>query len=133
MNSATITKKTNKQRVLDYVLTHGSITNLESSELKPKILALSQEIDRLEKDGWVFDHKRERGDVTNWVRYRLVSTPQNAGTVMATKRIDHPGREAGQRWRIYECHKGHHFPYYGDGGEKQRCEGCNWQEFGYIQ
>lgn len=61
----------------------------------------------------------------------LYSLEQEA--IWGTKRPDHPGPEAGSRYRVYVCEKGHEFLFYGEGGEKERCDQCNWREFGTVK
>lgn len=69
-------RATNRQRILDYLRLNGSITQLEATlELKPPMTSLSQEITRLEQEGYVFEHIDEKGQGTHWMRYRLVSVP----------------------------------------------------------
>lgn len=118
-------RKTNRQRVLDYILEHKSITNQESVDnIRPRVFALSQEISRLEEDGWIFEHKIETGNGTKWARYVLLgyNSPRETSSV-PPKLI--PGTT---QWR---CDKGHDFVEYGD-SRSGRCPHCNYRLFGKI-
>lgn len=115
---------TNRQRVVDYLLVRGSITNQESADyIKPRIFSLSQEITRLEQEGYIFDHIRETGGGSHWTRYKLKIRPRNVEMVIPdiVKR--------GCVVSYYECPRGHKFMEYGD-ANSGRCPSCNWQIMG---
>lgn len=58
-------KKTQQQRILDYINTYGSITSLDASNML--ILDLQGNIQQLEKKGYRFDKER----VGSYKRYSL--------------------------------------------------------------
>ena len=68
-------RPTQRQRVVDYIRHHGSITRLEScTELF--IFELASRIGELERRGWVFDKSRvsvknSYGETKNFTVYRI--------------------------------------------------------------
>lgn len=67
-------RKNNRDRIVEWFNTHKSLTALECSD-SLRITSLSQEISRLEQDGYVFDHSRENNEETHWTRYTLIQRP----------------------------------------------------------
>ena len=69
-------KKTQKERILDYMKEFGSITSLEAySELG--ITQLGARLDQLKREGYMFSTELEKGknrfgEKVNYKRYRLV-------------------------------------------------------------
>ena len=69
-------KKTQKQRILDYIKEFGSITSLEAySELG--ITQLGARLDQLKREGYMFSTETEKGknkygEKVKYKRYRLV-------------------------------------------------------------
>ena len=69
-------KKTQKERILDYIKEFGSITSLEAySELG--ITQLGARLDQLKREGYMFSTELEKGknrfgEKVNYKRYRLV-------------------------------------------------------------
>ena len=69
-------KKTQKQRILEYINKFGSITSLEAySELG--ITQLGARLDQLKREGYMFSTEIEKGknrfgEDTQYKRYRLV-------------------------------------------------------------
>ena len=69
-------KKTQKERILDYIKEFGSITSLEAySELG--ITQLGARLDQLKREGYMFSTESEKGknrygEDTQYKRYRLV-------------------------------------------------------------
>ena len=70
-------RMTNRQRLVSFLRQEGSITVLEGAfKLKPPMTSVSQEITRLERSGYVFEHIDEKDEWTHWTRYKLVSEPK---------------------------------------------------------
>ena len=69
-------KKTQKERILDYIKEFGSITSLEAySELG--ITQLGARLDQLKREGYMFSTETEKGknrygENVKYKRYRLV-------------------------------------------------------------
>lgn len=69
-------RPTQRQRVVDYMRKHGSITRLNScTELF--IFELASRILELEQRGWIFEKSRESvkniyGETKNFTRYRIL-------------------------------------------------------------
>ena len=69
-------RPTQRQRVVDYMKSHGSITRLQScTELF--IFELASRIVELERRGWVFDKSRTSvkncyGETKNFTVYRII-------------------------------------------------------------
>ena len=68
-------RPTQRQRVVDYMRSHGSITRLESCN-QLFIFELASRIGELERRGWVFDKSRmsvknSYGETKNFTVYRI--------------------------------------------------------------
>ena len=74
----TTTKKTQKERIIDYIIQFGSISSWEAYK-DLGITQLGARIDQLKKDGFQFEtewvHSENRyGEIAKYKRYKLIDT-----------------------------------------------------------
>ena len=87
---------TQREEILRYIQTHGSITRAKAANLH--IYELSSRIGELEKEGWTFTRKTLTGKNAYGRKWRCIeySNPQKGVITLKNNDTNHPWR---QTWR----------------------------------
>jgi hypothetical protein len=67
-------RKSNRVRIAEYLESGKTLTAIECSDIL-RITSLSQEITRLEQEGYKIEHIAERNELTHWTRYKFIARP----------------------------------------------------------